>query len=258
MKPSVLISKYVNGINPFPNEDVRCYHSRKGYMTKELFFTIMKGVFVKHIEAQRSYYGLEGRRAALVVDGHISRFTVRVVDLFMKHNIDLIILPSHSSHVTQPLDLGLNATIKRVFRNALFYVRHLFPLKQSKGVGRPAKHNKVQGVSNAVFEKNMKAQNAELLRGRLESTEETRTRVGKAKYSRAKIVAAVMEAVASLKPNEIKNAWNSAHLYPFYGYPNYTKEQEESLLRQIPKAERDFLLSRADKQPPFQLQHIYL
>jgi len=44
-------------------------------------------------------------------------------------------------------------------------------------------------------------------------------------------------------------AWNVSHLYPFYGTPNYTKKQEEDLLKQIPKESREELLDRiADKK----------
>ena len=141
MKPGMLISKYVNGFNPLPNENIRCYYSPRGYMNSDLFYKIMKDVFVRYVETQRQYYGY--RRAVLVSDGHISRFTVRTVNLFMEHNIDCVILPSHSSHVTQPLDLGPNGIIKRVFGRALTYVRPMFPLEQ-RGAGRPPKWEKIR------------------------------------------------------------------------------------------------------------------
>jgi len=63
---------------------------------------------------------LVGRLAVLISDGHISRFTVGTVNLIMEHNIDCVILPSHSSHLIQPLDQGPNGIIiKRVFRRTL-------------------------------------------------------------------------------------------------------------------------------------------
>jgi len=67
MKPYVLISKYVNGFNPLPDDDIRCYYFPRGNMTRELFYKIMEQVFVKYIEAQRNYYGLEGRRAVFFI-----------------------------------------------------------------------------------------------------------------------------------------------------------------------------------------------
>jgi len=89
-------------------------------MTQDLFYKIMKDVFVKFVENERRQYDLVGRRTVLIVDGHISRYTVRTVNLLMDHNIDLVILPSHSSHVMQPLDLGLFAYMKRLFTECVF------------------------------------------------------------------------------------------------------------------------------------------
>ena len=56
------------------------------------------------------------KRAILVVDGHISCYTLRTAELLMEHHIDLVILPSHTNHVTQPLDIGLNRWIKQVYQ----------------------------------------------------------------------------------------------------------------------------------------------
>jgi len=69
-------------------------------------------------------------------------------------------------------------------------------------------------------------------------------RVGKAPYRRAKILAAVIEAVASLTPLKIQNAWNASYLHPFYGIPNYTRDREIKLLLQLPKEERLVLLKK--------------
>ena len=56
------------------------------------------------------------RRAVLVVDGHKSRYDFETFTLLRRANIDLVILPAHSSHLTQPLDRKLNAQIKVEFR----------------------------------------------------------------------------------------------------------------------------------------------
>jgi len=97
-------------------------------------------------------------------------------------------------------------------------------------------------MNNEEYEKNMTEQNERLLRG------EPR-RYGEKfwcllRINRAKIVADVIEAIASLTPRKTQNAWNAFHLYPFYGTPNYTRSRELKLLRQIPKADRLDLLFR--------------
>jgi len=61
----------------------------------------------------------------------------------------------------------------------------------------------------------MRTRNADLLRGRKEKAAQTVKRVGEAQYERAKIIDALIDAVYTLKPSAIRNAWNYSHLYPF-------------------------------------------
>ena len=250
MRPFVFLSSLVKNFDVLKHSEVAYYHAPDGYMTKDIFYLVMKEVFVKYVEHIRSYYNLVGRKAALVVDGHISRYTVRTVNLLMEHNIDLVILPSHSSHVMQPLDLGLFAYIKRVFRTVLGVTYPVFPLK-AKSRGRPAKECKVplEKLSNPQFEEYMRQLNADMLRGVKEEPEETQARIERAPYQRAKVIEAVIDAISSLKPSAIRHAWSCCHLYPFYGSPNYTRDKELKLLKQIPKAEKEFLLKRNKETP---------
>ena len=90
----------------------------------------------------------------------------------------------------------------------------------------------------------MNRENERLLRDTLETTEETMTRVGHAAYLRARITAAVIEAISSLTQLKIQNTWNVSHLHPFYGTPDYTKIQEEDLLKHIPKESTVMLIDR--------------
>jgi hypothetical protein len=54
---------------------------------------------------------LQGRRL-LTIDGHGSHVQGDFIALCITHDIDLVILPSHSSHVTQPLDVSIFAPLK--------------------------------------------------------------------------------------------------------------------------------------------------
>ena len=49
----------------------------------------------------------------LVMDGHGSHITANVIAFCMEHAIDLLILPPHTSHVLQPLDVSVFAPLKR-------------------------------------------------------------------------------------------------------------------------------------------------
>ena len=47
------------------------------------------------------------------MDGHSSHITANVIAFCMEHAIDLLILPPHTSHVLQPLDMSVFSPLKR-------------------------------------------------------------------------------------------------------------------------------------------------
>ena len=47
------------------------------------------------------------------MDGHSSHVAARVIAYCMDKAIDLLILPPHTSHLTQPLDVGIFGPLKR-------------------------------------------------------------------------------------------------------------------------------------------------
>lgn len=53
------------------------------------------------------------QRRLLVMDGHSSHITASFIAYCMKHSTDLLILPPHTSHLLQPLDVGVFAPLKR-------------------------------------------------------------------------------------------------------------------------------------------------
>ncbi|CAB1118916.1 unnamed protein product [Ectocarpus sp. CCAP 1310/34] len=68
--------------------------------------------------------GLQGN-IALVLDGHASHTTFDAISLAISLDIDLFQLPSHTSHITQPLDVGTFGT----FKKELTRVLTAYPLK---------------------------------------------------------------------------------------------------------------------------------
>lgn len=52
-------------------------------------------------------------RRLLIMDGHSSHMTANVIVFCMQNVIDLLILPPHTSHLLQPLDVGVFAPLKR-------------------------------------------------------------------------------------------------------------------------------------------------
>ena len=54
-----------------------------------------------------------GEYGLLICDGHDSYITGQYIGHCMDNNIVLMILPPHSSHLTQPLDVGVFGPLKK-------------------------------------------------------------------------------------------------------------------------------------------------
>lgn len=54
----------------------------------------------------------ENSRRLLVLDGHSSHVTANVIRFCIEKNIDLLVLPPHTSHELQPLDVGVFSALK--------------------------------------------------------------------------------------------------------------------------------------------------
>jgi len=77
----------------------------------------------------------------------------------------------------------------------------------------------------------MKAYNERRLAGSQESPPTTMRRVKYSNYQRARILMAIIEALHQLTPNRIKIAYKAAHIWPLFGTPNYTRQQEQRFLQ---------------------------
>src|SRR5437763_16223615 len=55
----------------------------------------------------------------LICDVHDSHITAVLIEHFMRNNIVLMVLPPHSSHLTQPLDVGVFGPLKTLMASAL-------------------------------------------------------------------------------------------------------------------------------------------
>lgn len=53
------------------------------------------------------------KRRLLLLDGHGSHLTARFIAFCLDKRIDLVVLPPHTSHILQPLDVGLFGPLKR-------------------------------------------------------------------------------------------------------------------------------------------------
>lgn len=81
--------------------------SHTGWSNDTLGYLWLKDVFEPHT-CQKD----PSLRRLLIADGAGSHCKAKTIGFCLKHSIDLLILPSHTSHVTQPLDVGVFSSLK--------------------------------------------------------------------------------------------------------------------------------------------------
>ncbi|KAJ6229822.1 hypothetical protein M0813_07410 [Anaeramoeba flamelloides] len=82
--------------------------SPKGFITKDLFYKWTRDIFIPEVESIRKFYKFpKNKWSLLVLDGHSSRADLRAIHLLQQHFIDCVVIPGHSSHLLQPLDVGI-------------------------------------------------------------------------------------------------------------------------------------------------------
>jgi hypothetical protein len=95
-------------------------------MEKLTFQEIFMDYIVPSIEGiRKTLPSTSCKRALLIMDGHSTRNNYPLMKFLSSLQIDVIILPAHTSAVTQPLDLCCNAQFKRLIAKKKLQ----FPLK---------------------------------------------------------------------------------------------------------------------------------
>ena len=98
--------------------------SESGYMDDDLGLQYMKTHFDPYtrdpkfkVEDADARYG--GPARCLIVDGHSSHIAWRVIQYALDNNIHMICLPSKSTHLLQPLDVGCFGTLQTTYEKNL-------------------------------------------------------------------------------------------------------------------------------------------
>jgi hypothetical protein len=84
--------------------------TENGWTTNETGFEWIKH-FNKHTESKTV-----GRKRLLILDGHESHHTTLFEDYCQENNIITLCMPPHSSHLLQPLDVGVFSPLKAAYR----------------------------------------------------------------------------------------------------------------------------------------------
>ncbi len=257
VEPSFLLhggpESYVSEPSLFEDK-IKCIKTSNGYMEKWAFKKIMKEDFVPYVNRLRESMGLESdERAALVVDGHVSRYDIETFQLLNEACIDLIILPAHSSHITQPLDITLNGLVKRAFpalfrkgvpQTVLDDMEMLTEMKKrSAKPARAPKRRRVDPVDSETDVISSSAQDA------AQTASASKKKIGwkpvkkdernarkspsYAAMERLCTLWAIMNAMKVLTPNVIISSWRATGLHPFNGVPPITKKSSDEMLREM-------------------------
>ncbi|EAX68197.1 DDE superfamily endonuclease containing protein [Trichomonas vaginalis G3] len=117
MKPMVILPQKKTLDAELEDLDAFFVRSESGWMNKYLFmvYCIM---FICKVQEKRSQMNVFDAQVPflLIVDGHPSRLSFLAVRLLSAFNIELLVLPGHTSHILQPLDVGIFSPLKAQFK----------------------------------------------------------------------------------------------------------------------------------------------
>ncbi|KAA6393646.1 MAG: hypothetical protein EZS28_010832 [Streblomastix strix] len=96
----------------FNNKQFLIFQNLNGWMTKQIFRYLMLTIYIPAIvERRREFAGAE--RSLVMLDGHGSRLCIDVWKKCQENNIDVIGFLSHTTHMIQALDRGINVVYKQ-------------------------------------------------------------------------------------------------------------------------------------------------
>ena len=78
--------------------------SENGWLTSDIFLDFFKHHFLTNVTE---------RPAILLYDGHATHITAGIIKIARESNLHLSVLPPHSSHMFQPLDVAVFSPFKQ-------------------------------------------------------------------------------------------------------------------------------------------------
>ncbi|CAC5424039.1 unnamed protein product [Mytilus coruscus] len=99
----------LQGCTPGTTGDV----SPTGWSNTDIFKTYLQTHFINYVQ------GLSEKQPILVIyDGHLSHVSLGVIDWAKANNIILLVLPAHTSHLLQPLDVGCFGPLSKIYNHS--------------------------------------------------------------------------------------------------------------------------------------------
>ena len=145
LKPAIITkNKTVNTIvfeKGYDTNALKLYHTKNSFITGEVFGHWLNDVFIPYVEEKREVLrrqrGDFNERAVLIMDGCTSHKLEQFQNLLESKNITPVFLVPHSSHMTQPLDLGIFGRLKSLIRNEASYT---IPVQEMDGAAEAAEN----------------------------------------------------------------------------------------------------------------------
>jgi len=130
----VVQGQHISDIPQCLLEEENCWTTvqENGYMDLVVFEHQFVSTFIKHVKGLRDKLHQPHATALLVLDGHTSRLNANAMLRLACARVIVLCLPSHTTHVLQPLDSGVNKWFKERMRSHI--QRHLI-LPQDLNMG---------------------------------------------------------------------------------------------------------------------------
>ena len=84
--------------------------TESGWSNSDVFLKYLNTHFLKFVQRES-----EDLPLLLIFDGHLSHVMVPVIDWAKKNNVILFVLPAHTSHILQPLDVGCYGPMQHIY-----------------------------------------------------------------------------------------------------------------------------------------------
>ena len=113
--PSKFVPQEIRGDNSAYYLNYSISGQENGWINQELFAEHCRKTLIPSFLERRAKLeklGFPNAVGVLLVDGHSSRMNSKLMEEFRENNIKVPVLPSHASHVLQPLDLAVFGAFK--------------------------------------------------------------------------------------------------------------------------------------------------
>ena len=108
---TMTISSAVFAEGGLTSDRVKFAHTQNSFINNEVFGEWLCDVFLPEVIRKRAWLrerlGTYDERAVLILDGLKCHVMEPFVELLRRHNVTMVVLVPHSSHMTQPLDVGI-------------------------------------------------------------------------------------------------------------------------------------------------------